>query len=242
MATQNPGSTPKTTDAPKRNADGEGKGPKGPKANGTEQAQETQRAAQAEARRIEREAQEQAARTQGAADAFAAQTLLAADAQAREARDAAEHDVQTTVAAVAKEDVRSATELTRQVWERNVELAVSLAPAYLDAYERAVKSFGAVHRQTGRSLAQVGEGVTDVPRPVGDVLVQAGEAAAQLPQVIGQSFTAWATAMSRLPEAMLATTGAQVPQTLPALVDAQADAVEQTAEATATAARTRLTR
>ncbi len=75
MATQNPGSTPKTTDAPKRNADGEGKGPKGPKANGTEQAQETQRAAQAEARRIERDAQEQAARTQGAAEAFAAQGL-----------------------------------------------------------------------------------------------------------------------------------------------------------------------
>jgi hypothetical protein len=238
MAT-NPSTTPKSTDAPKRGTNGETTKAKD---DARKQAEETVAAAKAEAQRTELRAQAEAERTRQAADAYATQTRARANAEADETRTAAEHDVQTTVAAVSKEDVRDATELTRQVWERNIELAVSLAPAYLDAYERAAKSFGNLHRQTGQTVAQVGEGVTGAPRPVGEVLVQANQAAAQLPQVIGESLTAWANALGRLPEAMLSTTGAQVPQAIPALADAQAKLVDETVEAAATAARTRLTR
>jgi hypothetical protein len=41
------------------------------------------------------------------------------------------------------------SELTQRDVERNIELAVTVVPAYRDGYERAAKSFSAFSHQTG---------------------------------------------------------------------------------------------
>ena len=65
---------------------------------------------------------------------------------------------------------------------RLMPVAVSVVPAYLDAYERATKSFSALYRQTGQAAGQINDGYTATPHSLGEVLVKAGEAASQLPQ------------------------------------------------------------
>jgi hypothetical protein len=143
---------------------------------------------------------------------------------------------------VAKDNVEAATELTRRMWERNIELAVSLVPAYLDAYERTAKSFGAFYRQTGEAAGRIGQSYTSAPRAVGEVLVKAGRAAGEVPQALGEKLSQVATEVSRVPEVVGASVSGQVPQSIPGLVDAQADLIRETAEATVSAARQRLAR
>jgi hypothetical protein len=79
------------------------------------------------------------------------------------------------------------------------------------------------------------------PRSVGEALVQAGQAASQLPQAVGETLSEVAAAMSRVPEALSGSFNGQVPPSLPALFEAQADLIRETAEATASATRQRLT-
>jgi hypothetical protein len=142
---------------------------------------------------------------------------------------------------VAKDNVQAVSELTQRVWQRNIELAVSVVPSYLDGYERAAKSFSAFWHQTGQAVGQIGEGYTSAPRSVGEVLVKAGEAASQLPQAIGESVSEVAAAVSRMPGVVGDSVSGQVPQAIPALLDAQADLIRETAAATASAGRKRLT-
>jgi hypothetical protein len=142
---------------------------------------------------------------------------------------------------VAKDNVQAASDLTRRVWERNIELAVSVVPAYLEAYERAAKSFSALYRQTGQAAGQIGEGYTAAPRTLGEVLVKAGEAASRMPQVVGETLSEVTAAVSRVPGVVGESVSGQVPQSIPGLLGAQADLIRETAEATATATRQRLT-
>jgi chromosome segregation protein len=203
--TQSSAAAEKDTDAVKRAAEADARQTKqvaGTQAKQTKdaarkQAAQVEQAAKTDARLTEDAADAKARLTRQAADAYAAQTKDAAEAEARQIRHAAEVDARATVEAVAKDNVQVASELTRRVWERNIELAVSIVPAYLEAYERAAKSFSAVHRQTGRAAGQIGEGYTAAPRSVGE--------------------------------------------SIPALFGAQADLIRETAEATASAARQRLT-
>ncbi len=142
---------------------------------------------------------------------------------------------------MAKDNVQAVSEVTQRLWERNIELAVSFVPAYLDGYERAAKSFSALWQQTGQAAGQIGEGYTSAPRSVGEVLVKVGEAASQIPQSIGESFGEVFAAASRVPGVVGNSVSGQVPQAIPALLDAQADLIRETATATATAGRKRLT-
>lgn len=187
------------------------------------------RAAEAEARQIK-----EAARGQ------AAQIERTAKDEAREIRDDAEADARATVEAVGKHNVEAVTELSRRVWERNVELAVSLVPAYLDAYERTAKSFSALYRQTGQAAGQIGERSTSAPRLVGEAVAEAGQAAAKLPQVVGETLTQAAVAASRVPQVVGDAISGQVPQSVPGFFGAQADLIRENAEATVAAARDRL--
>jgi hypothetical protein len=127
------------------------------------------------------------------------------------------------------------------MWERNIELAVSVAPAYLEAYERAAKSFSALYRQTGQAAGQISEGYTAAPRSLGEVLVKAGEAASQMPQEVGDTLSQLGAAVSRVPGVVGDSVSGQLPQSIPALLGAQADVIRETAEATAWATRQRLT-
>ena len=133
------------------------------------QATQVEQAAKTEARLTEDATNAKARLTKQAADAYAAKTKEETDAEARQIRHAAEVDARATVEAVAKDNVEAASELTRQVWDRNVELAVSMVPAYLEAYERAA-SRSALYRQTGQTAGQIGESYTSAPRSVGEVL------------------------------------------------------------------------
>jgi hypothetical protein len=198
------------------------------------------RAAEADARQTTRVASAEAKQTKEAARKQAAQLQREAKADAREIREAAEVDARATVEAVAKDNVQAASELTRRVWERNIELAVSMVPAYLDAYERAAQSFSALYRQTGETAGRIGEGGTAAPRAVGEVLVKAGEAASQAPQAVGESFSEVVAVLSRMPAVVGASLSGQAPQAVPALFGAQADLIRETAEATASATRERL--
>ena len=71
--------------------------------------------------------------------------------------------------------------------------------------------------------------------------MKVGEAASQIPQAIGESFGEVVAAASRVPGVVGNSVSGQVPQAIPALLDAQADLIRETATATATAGRKRLT-
>jgi hypothetical protein len=191
-------------------------------------AEADKRVAEAEARQLK-----QAARGR------AAQIERDAQAEAREIRDDAQADADATVEAVAKDNVEAVTELTRRVWERNLELAVRLLPAYIDAYERTAKSFSALYRQGGQAAGQVGAS-SSAPRLVGEAVAEAGQAAGKLPQVVGQTLAEAAIAASRVPQVLGEAISGQLPQSLPGFFGAQADLIRESAEATATATRQRL--
>jgi hypothetical protein len=236
--TQNTPAAEQAAEATKRAADADARQTK---SAARKEAAQLQRSAKSEARLTEEAADAKARLTRQAADAHAAEKKDDAKEQARQIRHAAEVDARATVEAVAKDNVQAASELTQRVWERNIELAVSLVPAYVDAYERTAKSFSALYRQTGETAGELGERSTVTPRSVGEALVQAGQAASQLPQAVGETLSEVAAAISRVPEALSGSFNGQVPPSLPALFEAQADLIRETAEATASATRQRLT-
>ena len=75
--------------------------------------------------------------------------------------------------------VPSLNELTRKVWERNMELAMSMVPAYLRIYESAVRTFSAyrsVDGTSGRHSSASGSGDDQVTQSVPDVADAEGAA------------------------------------------------------------------
>jgi hypothetical protein len=126
-------------------------------------AAERRQAAGAQARRITEGAQREAAQKAEAAAEEAGRVGQAAQAQARQIRQAAQAEAQTaqSPAPSAGQDrperttsVPSLSDLTREPWERKMELAMSVVPAYLRIYESAVKTFGAAYRQAGATDAR----------------------------------------------------------------------------------------
>ena len=99
----------------------------------------------------------------------------------------------------------------------------------------------ALYRQTGQAAGQIGESYTSAPRSVGEVLVKAGEVASQLPQAVGETLSEVVATVTRVPGVVGDSVSGRLPQSIPALFDAQADVIRETAEATASATRRRLT-
>ena len=71
--------------------------------------------------------------------------------------------------------------------------------------------------------------------------MKAGEAASQMPKAIGETLSQVAAEASRVPGVVGDSVSGQLPQSIPALFDAQADVIRETAEATTSATRQRLT-
>jgi hypothetical protein len=70
--------------------------------------------------------------------------------------------------------------------------------------------------------------------------MEAGQAASKMPQAVADTLSEVGATVSRVPEAVGESLSGQVPQSVPGLVDAQADHFRETAEATASAARARV--
>jgi hypothetical protein len=117
------------------------------------EAAKVRQAAVAEARTIKETARKDADEVKKAAADEAGRVRKDAKAQAGEIRQAAQAEAQArpeteTGAPDAAQEmpgrgVPSLDELTRKVWERNMELAMSMVPAYLRIFESAAKTFSA---------------------------------------------------------------------------------------------------
>lgn len=142
-------------------------------------AQRITEAAQAEADKIRRAAEADARRTRKAMEAEARRTELATQAREAEARDAEEAaqaeaerirqaagqspaDSLPAVLTLAQEQLQATTQLTQSVWERNLEFAVGMVPAYLKVYEDTFKGFGPLSHpaEVLRESAEAGAVVT----------------------------------------------------------------------------------
>lgn len=106
----------------------------------------------------------------------------------------------------AKENIRETSFATREVIARNTDLALKLAPAYLDSYQRVATSFAEMWEQVGRSMTQISQPLAQFPQAVGDSFTRVpqamGESFTRVPQVLGQS-------MTQVPQVVTTITGAQ---------------------------------
>lgn len=166
-----------------------------------------------------------------------------ATAEFREGSQHAQHEVfgaasqaAESTQSVARDAFKTTTDLSVELWERNVALASRFVPAYVDSYERTVKSFSSLWEQAGQSARSTGDAAQAV-RSASAPFAQAAEAVAEIPQAVGTALTQAAKAVAQVPRTLGESVSGPLPQTLPDLAKSQAAFLRDAAEASAAAVR-----
>jgi hypothetical protein len=129
----------------------------------------------------------------------------------------------------ARENMQAGSQLTRDLIERNTELAMQVAPAVFQGYERALRSFATFYEQAGQQMGQMTGAMAQGPASVAESMTQAAQSMSQIPAQVGQTMAQAGQAASKVPKESM---GGQtdLPGSVAALASAQAAFMRDVAE------------
>lgn len=140
---------------------------------------------------------------------------------------AAGADAASAARDAAKENVRTTSDLTRDLIERNTELAVQMAPAFFEGYERSLRSFASLYEQAGQQMTQAVQAMSQGPQSASQGITEAAKTLSGIPGSVGQAMT---QAGQHAAQGSGASGGTDLQKSMAALTNAQASFMRDVAE------------
>ena len=128
----------------------------------------------------------------------------------------------------AKENVQATSELTRDLIERNTELAMQMAPAFFEGYERSLRSFASLYEQAGQQMTQAVQSMTQGPQSATQGMSEAAKTLSEIPASVGQAMTQAGQQVSQASGS--GGGGADLQKSMAALTNAQASFMRDVAD------------
>ncbi len=141
--------------------------------------------------------------------------------------EAAGADAAAAARDAAKENVQATSDLTRDLIERNTELAMQMAPAFFEGYERSLRSFASLYEQAGQQMTQAVQAMAQAPRSATEGMTEAAKTLSGIPGSVGQALT---QAGEQAAQASSSSGGADLQKSMAALTNAQASFMRDVAE------------